>query len=124
VKRQFFPSARQLYEKRYCACGEMENRTRLADATRGTIRLKLLKIAALVKISVRRVLFSTATAFLYVEYDATARAVLSKAVCTPRPPEHPASGWMKMRLSSRAKPSMTRCDRATRAQNRGWRNAG
>ena len=91
--------ARTLYEKRYCARGEMENRikecqldlfadrtsshtiranqlrlwlaslayvlvsalrrvglagTRLADATCGTIRLKLLKIGALVKITVRR----------------------------------------------------------------------
>jgi hypothetical protein len=113
---------RPLYEKRYCARGEMENRikecqldlfadrtsshtmranqlrlwlasfayvlmsalrriglagTRLADATCGTIRLKLLKIGALVKISVRRVLFSMASAFPYVDAYATAWAALS-----------------------------------------------
>jgi hypothetical protein len=117
--------ARQLYEKRYCARGEMENRikecqldlfadrtsshtmqanqlrlwfasfayvlmsalrrvglagTRLAAATCGTIRLKLLKIGALVKVSVRRVLFSMASAFPYVDCYATAWAGLSKAV--------------------------------------------
>jgi hypothetical protein len=116
--------ARSLYEKRYCARGEMENRikecqldlfadrtsshtmqanqlrlwfasfsyvlmsalrrvglagTRLATATCGTIRLKLLKIGALVKISVRRVLFSMASAFPYVDCYATAWAGLSKA---------------------------------------------
>jgi hypothetical protein len=115
---------RPLYEKRYCARGEMENRikecqldlfadrtsshtmranqlrlwfasfayvlmsalrrvglagTRLADATCGTIRLKLLKIGALVKISVRRVLFSMASAFPYVDAYATAWAALSTA---------------------------------------------
>ena len=53
--------------------------TRLADATCGTIRLKLLKIGALVKISVRRVLFSMASAFPYVDAYATAWAALSKA---------------------------------------------
>ncbi len=113
--------ARTLYEKRYCARGEMENRikecqldlfadrtsshtmranqlrlwlaslayvlvsalrrvglagTRLADATCGTIRLKLLKIGALVKITVRRVLFSMASAFPYTDAYATAWAAL------------------------------------------------
>jgi hypothetical protein len=53
--------------------------TPLADATCGTIRLKLLKIGALVKISVRRVLFSMASAFPYVDVYATARAALSNA---------------------------------------------
>ena len=116
--------ARALYEKRYCARGEMENRikecqldlfadrtsshtmranqlrlwlaslayvlmsalrriglanTRLADATCGTIRLKLLKIGALVKISVRRVLFSMASAFPYVDAYTTAWAALPSA---------------------------------------------
>ncbi len=116
--------ARSLYEKRYCARGDMENRikecqldlfadrtsshtmranqlrlwlasfayvlmsalrriglagTRLADATCGAIRLKLLKIGALVKISVRRVLFSMASAFPYVDCYATAWAALSDA---------------------------------------------
>jgi hypothetical protein len=116
--------ARLLYEKRYCARGEMENcikecqldlfadrtsshtmqanqlrlwlaslayilmsalrriglvDTRLADATCGTIRLKLLKIGALVKISVRRVLFSMASAFPYVDDYAKAWAALSLA---------------------------------------------
>jgi hypothetical protein len=116
--------ARALYEKRYCARGEMENHikecqldlfadrtsshtmranqlrlwlasfahvlmsalrriglagTRLADATCGTIRLKLLKIGALVKTSVRRVLFSMASAFPYVDAYATAWAALHSA---------------------------------------------
>jgi hypothetical protein len=116
--------ARALYEKRYCARGEMENHikecqldlfadrtsshtmranqlrlwlasfahvlmsalrriglagTRLADATCATIRLKLLKIGALVKTSVRRVLFSMASAFPYVDAYATAWAALHSA---------------------------------------------
>ena len=97
---------RYLYEKLYCARGDMENRikecqldlfadrtstatmranqlrlwfasmayvllcavrriglphTRLADATCGTIRLKLLKIGALVRVSVRRIKFAMAS---------------------------------------------------------------
>ena len=116
--------ARALYEKRYCARGEMENhikecqldlfadrtsshtmranqlrlwlasfayvlmsalrrigltRTRLADATCGTIRLKLLKIGALVKTSFRRILFSMASAFPYVDDYAAAWAALHSA---------------------------------------------
>ena len=116
--------ARALYEKRYCARGEMENHikecqldlfadrtsshtmranqlrlwlaslayvlmsalrriglvnTRLADATCGTIRLKLLKIGALVKISVRRVLFSMASAFPYTDAYTQAWAALNPA---------------------------------------------
>ena len=114
--------ARILYEKRYCARGEMENRikecqldlfadrtsshtmranqlrlwlaslayvlvsalrrvgltgTRLATATCGTIRLKLLKIGALVKTSVRRILFSMASAFPYSDEYAKAWAALN-----------------------------------------------
>ena len=115
---------RPLYEKRYCARGEMENRikqrqldlfadrssshtmranqlrlwfasfayvlmaalrskglanTRLADATCGTLGLKLLKIGALVKISVRRILSSMASAFPYCDEYAAAWAALSSA---------------------------------------------
>ena len=100
-------AARHLYEKIYCARGEMENRikecqldlfadrtsaatmranqlrlwfasmayvllcalrriglahTQFADATCGTIRLKLLKIGALVRISVRRIKLAMASA--------------------------------------------------------------
>src|SRR3981081_4068437 len=100
--------ARALYEKLYCARGEMENRikecqldlfadrtstrtmranqlrlwlssmayvlvsalrrialaaTSFADATCGTIRLRLLKIGAQVRISVRRIKFSMASSF-------------------------------------------------------------
>ena len=118
------PEARALYEKRYCARGEMENHikecqldmfadrtsshtmranqlrlwlasfayvlmsalrrigltnTRLADATCCTIRLKLLKIGALVKTSVRRVLFSMASAFPYTDAYAAAWAALHSA---------------------------------------------
>lgn len=109
--------ARPLYEKLYCARGEMENRikecqldlfadrtsshtmranqlrlwlssmayvlvsalrrialaaTRLADATCGTIRLKLFKIGAQVRISVRRIKFSMASAFPYTDVLRTA----------------------------------------------------
>ena len=116
--------ARALYEKRYCARGEMENHikecqldlfadrtsshtmranqlrlwfaslayvlvsalrrigltnTRLADATCGTICLKLLKIGALVKTSFRRILFSMASAFPYVDDYAAAWAALHSA---------------------------------------------
>ena len=117
--------ARPLYEKLYCARGEMENRikecqldlfadrtsshtmranqlrlwlaslayvlmsalrriglanTRLANAACGTIRLKLLKIGALVKTSVRRVRFSMASAFPYTyEYQQAWAALKSAA---------------------------------------------
>ena len=116
--------ARALYEKHYCARGEMENHikecqldlfadrtsshtmranqlrlwlasfayvlmsalrriglsnTRLAGATCGTIRLKLLKIGALVKTSFRRILFSMASAFPYVDDYAAAWAALHSA---------------------------------------------
>ena len=102
--------ARELYEKTYCARGEMENRikeqhldlfadrtstatmranqlrlwlsslayvllnelrrvglagTELAQAQVGTIRLKLLKVGALVRVSVRRVWISVSRAFPY-----------------------------------------------------------
>jgi Transposase DDE domain group 1 len=50
--------------------------TQFADATCGTIRLKLLKIGAQVKISVRRVLFSMASAFPYVHEFSAACAAL------------------------------------------------
>ena len=116
--------ARALYEKLYCARGEMENRikecqldlfadrtstrsiranqlrlwlssmayvlisalrrialatTRFADATCGTIRLKLLKIGAQVRISVRRIKFSMASAFPYTDVFRTAWAALDSA---------------------------------------------
>jgi len=105
-------SARFLYEKVYCARGEMENRikecqgdlfadrtstatlcanqlrlwlasfayallcavrriglahTQFAEATCGTIRLKLLKLAGLVRVSARRVKFALASACPYAE---------------------------------------------------------
>jgi len=116
--------ARALYEKLYCARGEMENRikecqldlfadrtsthtmranqlrlwlssmayvlisalrrialatTRFADATCGTIRLKLFKIGAHVRISVRRIKFSMASAFPYTDVFRTAWAALDSA---------------------------------------------
>ena len=115
---------RALYEKLYCARGEMENRikecqldlfadrtsthtmranqlrlwlssmayvlisalrrialaaTSFADATCGTIRLKLLKIGAQVRISVRRIKFSMASAFPYTDVFRTAWAELDSA---------------------------------------------
>src|SRR5271169_3254485 len=105
-------SARFLYEKVYCARGEMENRikecqgdlfadrtstatlcanqlrlwlasfayvllcavrriglahTQFAEATCGTIRLKLLKLASLVRVSARRIKFALASACPYAD---------------------------------------------------------
>jgi hypothetical protein len=126
--------ARELYEKLYCARGEMENRikecqldlfadrtsthtmranqlrlwlssmayvlvsalrrialatTRFADATCGTIRLKLFKIGAQVRISVRRIKFSMASAFPYTDVFRAAWATLDSAAhCTLGPQEN------------------------------------
>jgi hypothetical protein len=116
--------ARYLYEKIYCARGEMENRikecqldlfadrtsansmranqlrlwfasmayvlvaalrriglkhTQFAKATCGTIRLKLLKIGALVTISVRRVRIAMASACPYAHEFGLAHAFLASA---------------------------------------------
>src|SRR5690348_3124575 len=116
--------ARQLYERVYCARGEMENRikecqldlfadrtsaatmranqlrlwfasfayvllcalrriglafTRFARASCGSIRLNLLKIGALVKISVRRVHLAMASACPYQHEFALAYALLRRA---------------------------------------------
>ena len=116
--------ARQLYERVYCARGEMENRikecqldlfadrtsaatmranqlrlwfasfayvllcalrriglafTQFARASCGTIRLNLLKIGALVKISVRRVHLAMASACPYQHEFALAYALLRRA---------------------------------------------
>jgi hypothetical protein len=117
--------ARYLYEKVYCARGEMENRikecqldlfadrtstatmranqlrlwlasmayvlicalrriglqnTQFAKATCGTIRLKLLKIGALVRISVRRIKVAIASACPYAHEFGLAHACLAAAV--------------------------------------------
>jgi hypothetical protein len=50
--------------------------TKLADATCGTIRLKLLKIGALVRISVRRVKIAMASAHPWRQEWALAHAAL------------------------------------------------
>jgi hypothetical protein len=116
--------ARELYEKIYCARGEMENRikecqldlmadrtstatlranqlrlwfaslayvlvtalrrlalegTELGNATAGTIRLKLLKLGALVAVSVRRIKIAIASAFPLQHVFATAQARLCAA---------------------------------------------
>jgi len=116
--------ARHLYEKLYCARGEMENRikecqldlyadrtsartmranqlrlwfaamayvlicalrriglahTQFARATCGTIRLKLLKIGALVRISVRRIKLAMPSAFAYQAEYRAAHAALTAA---------------------------------------------
>ena len=120
--------AKYLYEKVYCARGDMENRikecqldlfadrtstatmranqlrlwfssmayvllcamrriglhdTALADATCGTIRLKLLKVGALVRISVRRIKIAMASA-CPVAQDWTRVAVRLAAAATAR----------------------------------------
>jgi hypothetical protein len=117
--------ARHLYEKIYCARGEMENRikecqgdlfadrtssgtmranqlrlwfasmayvllcalrriglghTQFAQASCGTIRLKLLKIGALVRVSVRRIKLAMASAYPWRHEWALAHALLSGAV--------------------------------------------
>jgi len=54
--------------------------TQLANATCGTIRLKLLKIGALVKLSVRRVKLAMASAFPYQEEYRSAYVSLGLAV--------------------------------------------
>ncbi len=116
--------AKELYEKLYCARGEMENRIKecqldlfadrtsaatlranqlrlwfasfayvlmeglrrialhdsaLADATCGTIRLKLLKLAARITISVRRIKLSMASACPYQRTFAIAQRRLAQA---------------------------------------------
>src|SRR3984957_17098289 len=118
-------SARQLYEKIYCARGDMENRikecqldlfadrtstatmqanqlrlwfasmayvllcglrriglahTQFAEATCGTIRLKLLKLGALVRISVRRIKIAMASACPWQDEFELAHARLRNAV--------------------------------------------
>jgi hypothetical protein len=116
--------ARHLYEKVYCARGEMENRikecqldlfadrtstasmqanqlrlwfasmayvllcglrriglahTQFAEATCGTIRLKLLKLGALVRVSVRRIKIAMASACPWQDEFALAHVRLAKA---------------------------------------------
>ncbi|MGE4221047.1 MAG: IS1380 family transposase [Alphaproteobacteria bacterium] len=116
--------ARTLYERLYCARGEMENRIKecqldlfadrtsshtmranqlrlwfaslayvllaalrrtglahseLADATCGSIRLKLLKVGALVRISARRIKFAMASAFPWQNAWALAHVRLAAA---------------------------------------------
>jgi hypothetical protein len=53
--------------------------TQFAQATCGTIRLKLLKIGALVRISVRRVAVAMASACPYRHEFALAHALLRRA---------------------------------------------
>ena len=53
--------------------------TQLANATCGTIRLRLLKIGALVRISVRRVVFAMASACPWQHEFALAHALLQRA---------------------------------------------
>ena len=117
--------ARQLYEKVYCARGDMENRikecqadlfadrtsaatmranqlrlwfasmayvllcalrrialqhTQFARATCGTIRLKLLKIGALVRVSVRRIKIAMASGCPFKDEFRSAHACLCQAI--------------------------------------------
>jgi Transposase DDE domain group 1 len=121
-------NGRLLYERVYCARGDMENRikecqgdlfadrtsaatlranqlrlwfasmayvllcalrriglahTQFAEATCGTIRLKLLKIGALVTISVRRIRFAMASACPYAQEWLLAAARLAQARASP-----------------------------------------
>ena len=54
--------------------------TRFAEATSGTIRLSLLKVGALVRVSVRRVKLAMASAHPYQDEFALAHARLTAAV--------------------------------------------
>jgi len=117
-----FASTRDVYEKHYCARGDMENRIKeqqldlfadrtsaetmranqlrlwfssvaymllaqlrriglkgseMAKAQAGTIRLKLLKIGALVTVSVRRVVISLSSAFPYADLFRKAHCLIS-----------------------------------------------
>ncbi|KYK43175.1 hypothetical protein A1D31_38645 [Bradyrhizobium liaoningense] len=56
---------------------------RFADATCGTIRLKLLKIGAQVRISVRRIKFSMASAFPYTDEHRQSWPNVSASSATP-----------------------------------------
>ena len=57
--------------------------TQFADATAGTIRLKLFKIGALVKVSVRRIQFALPTACTYAnEWRLTASRIECKSPAT------------------------------------------
>ena len=127
--------ARHLYEKLYCARGEMENRikecqldlyadrtsantmranqlrlwfasmayvlicalrriglahTQFARASCGTIRLKLLKIGALVRTSVRRIKLAMPSAFPYQPEYRAAHAALERRRDRPDEPDKPA----------------------------------
>ena len=53
--------------------------TQFADATCGTIRLRLLKIGALVRVSVRRVKIAMASAYPWQREFALAHFLLAKA---------------------------------------------
>jgi hypothetical protein len=57
--------------------------TTLANATAGTIRLKLFKIGALVKLSVRRVKIAMASGCPYQDVFAHAYDALSRVAATP-----------------------------------------
>ena len=61
-----------------CAASGLQH-TQFAEATCGTIRLKLLKIGALVRITVRRVKFAMASGCPYKAVIATAHRALNAA---------------------------------------------
>jgi Transposase DDE domain group 1 len=135
-------NGRFLYEKVYCARGEMENRfkecqgdlfadrtsaatmranqlrlwfasfayvllcavrrvglahTQFAEATCGTIRLKLLKLAGLVRISARRIKFALASACPYADEWRLAAVRLGSPEASPRRRQnaatHPTAHW-------------------------------
>lgn len=122
--RKAYADGKTLYERHYCARGEMENRikecqldlfadrtstatmkanqlrlwlssmayvlmetlrriglarTHMANATCGTIRLRLLKIGALVKTSVRRIKIAMASGYPHQDIYAAVHARLTKA---------------------------------------------
>ncbi|AVC52592.1 transposase DDE domain group 1 family protein (plasmid) [Rhizobium leguminosarum bv. viciae] len=72
-----------MHQRSYVLIGALRRlglaHTRLADATCGTIRLKLLKIGAQVRVSVRRIKVAMASACPYAEEFALAHARICAA---------------------------------------------
>ena len=62
-------------------------RTQFAEATCGTIRLKLLKLGALMRIGVRRIKFAMASARPWQDEFALAHVRLRKIAASRGPPE-------------------------------------
>ena len=81
--RLWFASMAYVLRLRACAASGLPH-TQFAEATCGTIRLKLLKIGALVRISVRRIKIAMASACPAAEHWGHAARRLADAATSPR----------------------------------------